>query len=67
MTFIIIKTFQFVRIASVFGPIQEFTPNNLGAFLRVSNMTRTRRERVASAVGDGAMSVQFVHEYLKQM
>jgi len=24
-------------------------------------------KRVAAAVGEGAMSVQFVHEYLKQM
>jgi hypothetical protein len=24
-------------------------------------------KRVASAVGEGAMSVQFVHEYLKEM
>jgi thioredoxin reductase (NADPH) len=65
----------FVRTGMAVTPSSQWSPGRSPFFLETSrpgvfaagDVRSGSVKRVASAVGEGAMSVQFVHEYLKQM
>jgi thioredoxin reductase (NADPH) len=65
----------FVRTGPAVTPTAAWTPNRPPYLLETSrpgvfaagDVRAQSVKRVASAVGEGAMAVQFVHEYLRQM
>ena len=58
----------FDAVALDFAPAAVFAGDQPARRVRCGKMfDRVRSKRVASAVGEGAMAVQFVEEYLKEM